>query len=71
MSIINRISKAAPDYVSEPITHERLQGEFEYLSVVRFAKKLYADGRISIDEFNRIKRKACERFNPLYPEIRA
>ncbi len=65
----SRVSEAA--YVSEPITHERLQGEFEYLSVVRFAKKLYADGRISIDEFNRIKRKACEKFNPLYPEIRA
>ena len=61
----------APTYTPEPITHERLQGEFEYLTVVRFAKKLYADGKITLDELHKIQRKACEKFYPLYPEIRS
>ncbi len=60
-----------PVYTAEPITHERLQGEFEYLLAVRFAKKLYSEGKITLDEFNKIKQKSCEKFYPLYPEIRA
>ena len=74
MSDENRVSEVvseAPTYTAEPVTHERLQGEFEYLSVVRFANKLYSDGKITLDEFNKIKRKACEKVYPLYPEIRA
>ncbi len=70
-SRVTEVTNDAPVYTAGPITHEMLQGEFEYLSVVRFAKKLYSDGRITLDEFNKIKRKASEKFYPLYPEIRA
>lgn len=73
MSDESRITEVTNDalvYTAEPITYEKLQGEFEYLSVVRFAKKLYSDGKITFDEFNKIKRKACEKIYPLYPEIR-
>ncbi len=70
-SRVTEVKNDAPVYTADPITHERLQGEFEYLSVVRFAKKLYSDGKITLDEFNKIKQKACEKFYPLYPEIRA
>lgn len=68
---VTEVVNGAPVYPTTPITHEQLQGEFEYLTVVRFAKKLYSDGKITLDEFNKIKRKACEKFYPLYPEIRA
>ena len=70
-SRVTEVTNDAPVYTAEPITHERLQCEFEYLSVVRFAKKLYSEGKITLDEFNKIKRKASQKFYPLYPEIRA
>ncbi len=70
-SHVTEVTNDTPVYTAVPITHERLQSEFEYLSVVRFAKKIYSDGKITLDEFNKIKRKACEKFYPLYPEIRA
>ncbi len=65
MSDENRVTEVTNDtpvYTAEPITHERLQGEFEYLSVVRFVNKLYSEGKITLDEFNKIKLKACEKF---------
>ena len=55
MSDENRATEVvneAPVFAPEPITHERLQGEFEYLSVVRFAKKLLKDGKITLDDLN-------------------
>ncbi len=58
------------EHKTKPITHDQLRGEFEFLIVRRFLESLLADGRITNDEFEKLIRKACKKFSPLYPEIR-
>ena len=67
----DKVQQRIPEYTVEPITHDQLCGELDYLNGKRFLESLLSDGKITHDEFNKILQKMKAKFSPLYPEIRA
>lgn len=50
-------------------THERIQGDLDYLRAQTIAKKMLDDGLISVAEFNKLTAINRETFSPLFAEI--
>ena len=50
-------------------TNEEMQNEYDYLLAEQLTQKLLDEGRISVDEFNKIMAKNRETFSPYISKI--
>ena len=50
-------------------THERIQGDLNYIRAQGITKKMLDDGLISVAEFNKLTAINRETFSPLFTEI--
>ena len=56
---------------SNAITHEQWLNEYDYITIQKFLKKLYCDGKITARELHKILQIVCDKFSLAYAEIRA
>ena len=57
-----------PADVPKP-TNEEMQNEYDYLLAEQLTQKLLDEGRISVDEFNKIMAKNKAVFSPFFARI--
>ena len=50
-------------------TDERIKGDLDYRRAQDIAQKMFDDGLISVDEFNKLTGINRETFSPLFAEI--
>ena len=56
---------------SSAVTHEQWLNEYDYITIQKFLKKLYCDGKITARELHTILQIVCDKFSLAYAEIRA
>ncbi len=55
---------------TKAITHKQWLNEYDYITIEKFLKKLYCDGKITACELHKILQIVCHKFSPVHAEIR-
>ena len=56
--------------MTNTLTREQWLNEYDYITIEKFLKKLYCDGRITAGELHKTLRIVCDIFSPVHAEIR-
>ena len=68
---LKKIKDGLPVVEVQPHTHEQWLGEYDFITLERFLRKLLNEGKIKEEELSKIRKKIRDKFSPFYPEIRA
>lgn len=56
--------------ITNTLTRAQWLNEYDYITIEKFLKKLYCDGKITARELHKILQIVCHKFSPVHAEIR-